>query len=86
MAIGDHMKAKCSKKVIVGIGNCASSLVQGVGWYSNHEGMCGTIHNNLIEPKVEDILFSSAFDIDKRKVGLPLSSAITQPPVKSMTC
>lgn len=70
---------------IVGIGNCASSLIQGLGYYSslNKEDKSkdlGLMHFDLGGYKPEDIDVVSAFDIDKRKVGRPLHEAIFAKP------
>ena len=64
---------------IVGVGNCASSLVQGVHYYrdaSEKESVPGLMHVNLGGYHISDIEFVAAFDIDKKKVGLDLSQAI----------
>lgn len=64
---------------IIGIGNCASSLVQGVHYYRNArdgDSIPGLMHVNLGGYHVNDIEFSVAIDIDKRKVGKDLSQAI----------
>ncbi|MEO0080606.1 MAG: inositol-3-phosphate synthase [candidate division WOR-3 bacterium] len=64
---------------IIGIGNCASSLVQGVHYYRNaREGdsIPGIMHVNLGGYHIGDIEFSVAIDIDKRKVGKDLAEAI----------
>jgi myo-inositol-1-phosphate synthase len=75
-----------SKKVrvaIVGVGNCASSLIQGVHYYRNakpEETVPGLMHVNLGGYHVSDIEFSAAFDIDKNKVGKDLADAIYTKP------
>ncbi len=64
---------------IIGVGNCASSFVQGVEFYKNaseDEFVPGLMHVNLGGYHVRDIEFSAAFDIDKNKVGKDLSEAI----------
>ncbi|MFQ5906950.1 MAG: inositol-3-phosphate synthase, partial [bacterium] len=64
---------------IIGVGNCASSLVQGVHYYRNlkDETMIpGVMHTNLGGYRISDIQFSASFDIDKRKVGKDLAEAI----------
>ncbi len=64
---------------IVGVGNCASSLVQGVHYYRNastKDSVPGLMHVNLGGYHISDIEFVAAFDIDKKKVGLDLSEAI----------
>lgn len=69
---------------IAGVGNCASSLVQGVYYYqnidSNHELVPGLMHNVFGGYKISDIKFVAAFDVDKRKIGKDLSEAIFQKP------
>ena len=64
---------------IVGVGNCASSLIQGVEYYKNAQDddfVPGLMHVNLGGYRVSDIEFSAAIDIDKEKVGKDLSEAI----------
>ncbi|HEX6608762.1 MAG TPA: inositol-3-phosphate synthase, partial [Chloroflexia bacterium] len=64
---------------IIGVGNCASSLVQGVHFYRNAEDdefIPGLMHVNLGGYHVGDVEFSAAFDVDSRKVGTDLSEAI----------
>ena len=64
---------------IIGVGNCASSLVQGVSKYAdatNNEEIPGLMHPVLGEYGVGDINFVAAFDVDSSKVGLDLSEAI----------
>jgi myo-inositol-1-phosphate synthase len=68
---------------IIGVGNCASALVQGVSYYRDapEEGFVpGLMHPRLGDYHVGDIEFSAAFDIDERKVGRDLSEAIVAPP------
>ncbi len=68
---------------IIGVGNCASSLVQGVYYYKKAketEFVPGLMHVNLGGYHVSDINFVAAIDIDKNKVGKDLAQAIfTQP-------
>jgi len=64
---------------IVGVGNCASSLVQGVYYYrkaKEGEFVPGLMHVNLGGYHISDIEFVAAFDIDKNKVGKDLGTAI----------
>lgn len=64
---------------IIGVGNCASSLVQGVHFYKNaKEGdfVPGLMHVNLGGYHIKDINFVAAFDIDINKVGKDLAEAI----------
>ena len=66
------------KIAIVGIGNCASSLVQGIEYYKNKDSKdaIGLMHWDIGGYKPFDIEVVAAFDIDKRKVGKDLSEAI----------
>jgi len=64
---------------IIGVGNCASSFVQGVHYYRDADGaepVPGLMHVDLGGYHVSDIEFSAAFDVDVDKVGLDLSEAI----------
>ncbi len=64
---------------IVGVGNCASSLVQGVEYYKNapdDQNVPGLMHVRFGKYHVSDIEFVMAFDVDAAKVGLDLSEAI----------
>ncbi len=68
---------------IIGVGNCASSLVQGVEYYRNARDdqlIPGLMHVNLGGYHISDIEFSVAVDIDKNKVGKDLSEAIFTKP------
>lgn len=68
---------------IIGVGNCASSLIQGVEYYKNAKNtdfIPGVMHISLGGYHIRDIEFVSAFDIDKNKVGKDLSEAIFLPP------
>lgn len=68
---------------IVGVGNCASSLVQGVHYYKDAkegEFVPGLMHVNLGGYNISDIYFVAAFDIDKNKVGKDLAQAIFTKP------
>ena len=64
---------------IVGVGNCASSLVQGVTYYKDADPsqfVPGLMHVELGEYHVRDVKFVAAFDVDAKKVGQDLSDAI----------
>ncbi|MEO0294280.1 MAG: inositol-3-phosphate synthase [candidate division WOR-3 bacterium] len=68
---------------IVGVGNCASSLVQGVYYYRNadpNQSIPGIMHVDLGGYHIRDIEFVAAFDINVTKVGKDLSEAIFAPP------
>src|SRR5690242_7201740 len=64
---------------IVGVGNCASSLVQGVEYYrgvSATESVPGLMHVQFGPYHVGDVEFVAAFDVDAKKVGFDLAEAI----------
>src|SRR5438105_12268058 len=68
---------------IIGAGNCASALVQGVHYYQHAPDdalVPGIMHVTLGGYHVGDIEFSAAFDVDANKVGQDLSQAIFAPP------
>src|SRR5687767_8923209 len=68
---------------IIGVGNCASSLVQGVEFYkdaSEASPVPGLMHARLGGLHIRDIEFSAAFDVNKTKVGMDLSEAIFASP------
>jgi myo-inositol-1-phosphate synthase len=65
---------------IAGIGNCASSLVQGLSYYAQSDDTTGLAHPELGGYRITDIGVVAAFDIDTRKVGKPLHEAIFAPP------
>ncbi len=70
------------KVAIVGVGNCASSFVQGMEYYKHNggEGAAGLMHWNLGGYKPTDIEIVAAFDVDKRKVGKDVAEAIFEKP------
>lgn len=70
------------KLAIAGVGNCASSLIQGLEYYRMHDSStsAGLLHPELGGYRLEDIRIVAAFDIDRRKVGLPLEEAIFAAP------
>jgi len=64
---------------VIGVGNCASSFIQGVHYYrdaKDGEFVPGLMHVNLGGYHISDIEFTAAFDVDKTKVGKDLSVAI----------
>lgn len=68
---------------IIGVGNCASALVQGVHYYRNakpEDFVPGLMHVDLGGYHINDIEFTAAFDIDGNKVGKDLSEAIFTSP------
>jgi myo-inositol-1-phosphate synthase len=65
---------------IAGVGNCASSLVQGLAWYPRQNNPPGLIFPELGGYRLDDIHLVAAFDIDARKVGRPAEEAIFAAP------
>src|SRR3990170_1369321 len=68
---------------IIGVGNCASSLVQGIHFYrgvDSNASVPGLMHANLGSYHISYIEFVAAFDVDTNKVGKDLSEAIFAPP------
>src|SRR5512134_3455437 len=68
---------------IIGVGNCASSLVQGVTFYQDakdDDQVPGLMHVNLGGYHIKDIEFTAAFDVVDTKVGKDLSEAIFAQP------
>jgi myo-inositol-1-phosphate synthase len=75
--------SKTVRVAIIGVGNCASSFVQGVEYYKKAkagEQVPGLMHVNLGGYHISDIEFVAAIDIDANKVGKDLSEAIYAPP------
>jgi len=78
---GDNNMSKENKVrvAIIGVGNCASALIQGVTFYKNakeDKRVPGLMHVNLGGYHISDIEFSAAFDVVDTKVGKDLSEAI----------
>jgi myo-inositol-1-phosphate synthase len=69
---------------LVGVGNCASALLQGIAYYNknkpDHSNYCGLMHADIAGYSPSDITIVSAFDIDERKVNNTLNKAIFSPP------
>jgi myo-inositol-1-phosphate synthase len=82
--MGTHTTESTSIRVaIVGVGNCASALVQGVHYYedaSPETDVPGLMHVDLGGYHVRDLQFVAAFDVDAKKVGRDLAEAIVAPP------
>ncbi|NEP11910.1 MAG: inositol-3-phosphate synthase [Symploca sp. SIO2C1] len=70
------------KVAIIGIGNCASSLLQGIEYYRNKtaQNAIGLMHWEIAGYTPVDIEIVAAFDIDVRKVGKDINEAIFSPP------
>ncbi|WP_372699567.1 inositol-3-phosphate synthase [Arthrobacter sp. JSM 101049] len=65
---------------IIGVGNCATSLIQGVEYYKDADAetkIPGLMHVEFGPYHVNDVEFVAAFDVDAKKVGLDLAEAIT---------
>jgi myo-inositol-1-phosphate synthase len=76
---GSRYQTEKVRVAIVGVGNCASSFVQGVEYYKDADptqSVPGLMHVELGGYHVNDIEFTAAFDIDADKVGKDLSEAI----------
>src|SRR3990167_131670 len=76
------------KIAIVGVGNCASSLVQGITYYKdikNDKKVVGLMHTVLGGYKISDIEVVAAFDINKTKVNKDLAEAIYAHPNNTVT-
>ncbi len=74
-----HSASNDVRVAIVGVGNCASSLVQGVQYYKDADPNAtvpGLMHVTLGHYHVRDVKFVAAFDVDAKKVGFDLSEAI----------
>jgi myo-inositol-1-phosphate synthase len=75
----DEDRARAVRVALVGVGNCAASLVQGVHYYRDAdaaERVPGLMHVQFGAYHVGDIRFAAAFDVDAKKVGRDLSEAI----------
>src|SRR3982075_4540055 len=76
-------KKKRIRVAIIGVGNCASSLVQGVHYYRNAKAgdkIPGLMHVDLGGYHLRDVEFVAAFDVDRNKVGKDLADAIYAEP------
>jgi myo-inositol-1-phosphate synthase len=67
---------------IAGVGNCASSLLQGLEYYRTRDPArtAGLLHRELGGYRLEDLRVVAAFDVDARKVGRPVEDAVFAPP------
>jgi myo-inositol-1-phosphate synthase len=70
------------KLAIAGVGNCASSLLQGLEYYRSHRpaDSAGLTHPVIGGYRLTDLKVVAAFDVDRRKVGRPLEKAVFAPP------
>ena len=78
------MRKQKIKVAILGVGNCASSFVQGIHYYTNNDKEDGLISDVIGGYKVSDIEVVAAYDINKSKVGKDLSDAIFADPNNTM--
>ncbi len=79
MASTEQAGSSTVRVAIVGVGNCAASLVQGVEYYRDAQPgtlVPGLMHVQLGAYHVRDVEFVAAFDVDGKKVGRDLSEAI----------
>ena len=78
----EGVKLEKIRVAIIGIGNCASSLIQGIYYYKDKkpEEAIGLMHWEIGGYKPSDIEVVAAFDIDARKVGMDVTEAIYAPP------
>jgi len=77
--MGGDRPGKAVRVAIVGVGNCAASLVQGVHYYADTDPgtrVPGLMHVQFGDYHVRDVQFVAAFDVDAKKVGRDLSEAI----------
>ena len=68
------------KVAVIGVGNCASSLVQGVAYYRSNNSSQGLIHDRIGGYGAGDVSFVMGVDVDSRKVGKDISEAIFSAP------
>jgi myo-inositol-1-phosphate synthase len=72
--------SKRVKVCIVGLGNCATSLITGIVKYSKDKKLSGIAYETIGDYNVDCLDFVLAFDVDKRKVGKSIAEAIQQKP------
>jgi myo-inositol-1-phosphate synthase len=79
---GGEKRLKKIRLAIAGLGNCASSLIQGIEYYkhADEKDCIGLMHYDICGYRASDIDVVAAFDIDARKVGKDVGQAIFEPP------
>src|SRR3954463_298151 len=67
---------------VIGVGNCASSLIQGIHYYRSKQAgdAIGVMHWHIGPYSITDLEIAIAYDIDARKVGRDVAEAIYAPP------
>ncbi len=79
-----NTEGKKIRLAVAGVGNCCSSLVQGITYYKyigrDDEPVPGLMHNVIGDYAPRDIQIAAAFDIDRRKVGKDVAAAIFEKP------
>ena len=70
------LKNKKIRVALVGVGNCASSLIQGISLYKKDKALIGLMHEEINGYKLSDIDVVLAYDINKNKIGKKISDAI----------
>jgi myo-inositol-1-phosphate synthase len=74
---------KMTKRIrvcVIGLGNCATSLITGIVKYSKDKKLSGIAYETIGDYSVDSLDFVLAFDVDKRKVGKSISEALQQKP------
>ncbi len=72
--------SKVIKVIVIGVGNCASSLAQGIHFYTHNRAPYGLMHTQIGGYEPSDVQIVGAIDVDKRKVGEDLSIALKSEP------
>ena len=77
-----NIKSSKIRMAVIGVGNCASSLIQGIHYYRDRlvDDCSGVLHEKIGPYAISDIDVVAAFDIDIRKVGQDVNEAIFAPP------
>ncbi len=78
----NEMRSDQIRVAVIGVGNCASSLIQGIHYYADRPlaDCSGVLHEKIGPYSISDIKVVAAFDIDERKVGQDVTTAIFAPP------
>lgn len=75
------MQSKNIRAAIIGVGNCAKSLIEGIQYYKeNSQDTVGLMYESIGGYTVNDIVFVAGFDVDRRKVNHPLKEAVRAKP------